>query len=189
MVWQGIYDLLSEQADFHATAGWRDPQNLVFEYLREDVAPTVTNMAAAVPASESIFQYVVPDDRIFYMNRINLACICAGMEKINGFFALDELANGLTVDVRKADGSIVETFGTDFIPIRRHNDWGALAATVFATTRGNDSRYTIEWPVSSTSKLLRMTQGQRVCITVRDDLTDITTLVAMVQGWLVEVDP
>ena len=154
-----------------------------FEYLVDEAGSTDMNVDGSGTSVE--FRFITPRPVLVY--RLNIAVVGGAKEVLDGFFSLGILTKGLTIIHRKSQpqgGGTIHHFGTATVPIRRHNDFGALAGIdVDSDTVANMSRFTIRWTLERAGLPHQLNQFEELVINIRDDLSTLTSMRAMVQGF------
>lgn len=155
---------------------------MIFEFLKD--SGDSIEMAIDGDASPTTFLYTAPAGGVA-IERVNFQVVDGTFEDPEGFFALAALTTGLTIQLVRA-AAVLQHFGTDVAPIKRHNQFANLAGTDAdaSTSAANVSRYSVRWTVSRAGNPLRMEEGDTLEIVVADDIAALTEFRAMVQGVL-----
>ena len=94
------------------------------------------------------------------------------------------VANGLRINVTDSDGTMLNTFGTDVIPIINNTRWVLLAGTDIdrdTSGPGNDA-LTIRWSFDKSGTPIMLSAGESFNIEIRDDLTAVSQFHVLLQG-------
>ena len=164
------------------------PAKLLFKHLELNQDPTMAALGTAIAPLN--FDFTVPAGKVFETERLMVTCVDDAIEQITGFFTLSALTNGLLIQVIDGDGStVLQHFGTDVLPIRRHEDFAALAGNDISesSSLGNAARFGIRWTISAAGSTMILYEGQTFRVVVQDDLSSLTQLTGVVQGLLDEV--
>jgi hypothetical protein len=169
-----------------------NPRAPIYDYLRRaDLAPTdpaSVQMAVAggTLAAPLVFRHTA--QRISELVRVTITALGA-KEVVDGFFDQTALTNGIQIVLRKLNEGpggtdYVEMFGTDVVPVTHHQDFGIMAGTdVSSDSTGNASRYSIRWTIAKTGATYKMDPGDSLAFLIRDDLSSVSEMRAMVQGF------
>ena len=158
------------------------PANFIYDHLHDAVADSddMNINGAVTPVN---FDFTVPTGKVFLFTRFNAQFDDTNKDVPNGFFSIAALGNGLLMQVRDIDGTVLQDFDTADAPIKNHADMIALAG-VDVDTDGvaNLSSGGFRFTLTKTGAAMRLTAGQVIRVVVRDDLTGLTELRFMVQG-------
>lgn len=114
---------------------------------------------------------------------VNFRAFTASQGVPDTFFGIDELANGLLIQVLDDQDQIRANFGTDDFPIKTHHDLNVLAGVdVDRVTATAKSALSVEWNLLNSGRAIKLEPGWIFRIVVQDDLSTIPELRVMVQG-------
>lgn len=135
----------------------------------------------ATGMTPSVFQYEVPANKVLVARKINFILTDAAFTPIK-FGGIAALANGVKVTV--TDGSDVELLDfLDTLTIKNNIEFGLLAGANINIGSALDGM-TVGWTLSDTGHGLILTEGEKIKVSIQDDLTGLTEFRAMVQGVL-----
>lgn len=138
-----------------------------------------TNSSLGTP---SVFEYEVPAFTAIDFSRCNFF-ITDGAITPNKFGGVSALANGCLFQIIDDDGtSILLDFFND-VPIKTNDQFAKIAGVdTVATFAAGDDFFPIRFTMQRAGKKMRLTAGQRIRWTNRDNLSTITRFQFMVQG-------
>ena len=163
------------------------PANLLFEHLKS--SSSGTNMASAASSASTtdpaIYYYTCPVNRRVYLERMCMVVSDASMNAPSKWGA-STLANGFLAEIYDTNttGQLL-----NFMPamgIKGTKDMTHLAGIDVTVQSGtgpaNDDSLGIRWTFSKAGGSIALTSGQAFRWHVRDDITYLTGMDAMVQG-------
>lgn len=161
------------------------PELQLFKFLRNASSPAMNVNGSITPVK---FEYVVPAGRELYAQRLNFEFINTGMKPDN-FAGVAALTNGLLIEVLDDDNTPLIDF-TDGLGIKNQTEFAPLAGVDANVTSGGGTPdgLAVRWTMARTGAPIYMTAGQKFVLTVRDDLSTITQMRAMLQGILLKRD-
>ena len=149
----------------------------VFEYLKNG---TVSDANVDASASAQNFDYTATSR--FTLQRLNFVMVDggAGYGEFGGLGAA--LTNGLKFQVLSGS-TVLEDFGTDDVPIKTNEDFGALAGVdnIIHPAAGDDS-HPVRWTIAKAGKPMLIEKDQIIRMIVNDDLSDLSKFRVMIQG-------
>ena len=183
MAIQSAEQSLVEVRDLLGPKG-REPANGIFAFIRNGSDSPEMDVDGGTPVAFS-WTNEVAAGRIAYLTRTLITALGGATEDHDGFFSLAALTNGLLIDIRDENGTVVQAFETDSLPIKRHVEFGNLAGVDIDTDSGAGvSRYNIRWTFSkATGRPLLLRPGWSFRVTVRDALQTLTMFRISVQGY------
>ena len=107
----------------------------------------------------------------------------------NLFGAESALSNGVVVDVLNTATTTQELDFTDGQNLKRNSDFALLAGTDISldTVSGSsDDMVSSRWTIAKAGGLLILSSDQALRIQIQDDLTGLTSFMAMAQGTIVK---
>lgn len=147
-----------------------------------------TNSSLATP---SVFEYKVPPDTTIDFSRCNFFITGWGHIHPSNFGGIDGnlgvLGNGCLFEIIDSDGLNILLDFNDGIPLTTNDQFSKLAGvdTVAVNVGGNDW-FPVRFTMEKAGKKMRLTSGQRIRWTNRDDISSITRFQFMVQGVIVD---
>ena len=156
---------------------------LLFKFLKNAAGSRDMNVdGSSTPVP---FYYEVPAGRNAEVSRVNFTVVdgAMGYGEFGGLGAA--LTNGLKVEIHNSSGVTLFDF-LDGFTVKVNEDFDGLAGidTVIHPVAGDDSmpvRWTISRAIPRAHGLV-LDAGQRIAITVQDDLSNLTKFRAMIQG-------
>ncbi len=154
----------------------------LFQYLETPAGSVDMN----VDGSSTPVEFHFASHELSHITRINWTHFDNAADDIDGFFSIAALTNGCTIQVRAADGTVLQHFGTDKVPLKRSVDFAALAGVdVRSDSGGSVSASAVRWTIEAVGEELLLRPSQAFVFTVRDNLTALTQFRAMAQGVIV----
>lgn len=157
----------------------------VFKYLRNGGNSKEMNVDGSIAAHN--FDYKVPEGKSVWIERLNIYALNQNI-KIDTFFGLAKLANGITFLVLDENDNIVLDF-SEGEGIKTNEEFVSLAGSDVNTTvsaLGNEADGSaIRWTISKAGESLFLREGHTFRMRVADDLTLIDQMRAMLQGVIV----
>lgn len=130
----------------------------------------------------SIFEYQVPAFTTIDFSRCNFF-ITDGAITPNKFGGVSALANGCLFQIIDDDGTGILLDFFDGVPIKTNDQFAKIAGVdTVATFAAGDDFFPIRFTMQRAGKKMRLTAGQRIRWTNRDNLSTITRFQFMVQG-------
>lgn len=164
------------------------PPDFIYKHIQRVSGPQAasgndwdlnTNSSLVAP---SVFEYQVPAFTTIDFSRCNFF-LTDGNIGPNGFAGLAALANGCLFEIIDDDGTTVLLDFLDGIPLQTNDQFTKLAGVdTVATFAAGDDFFPIRFTMSKAGKKMRLTAGQRIRWTNRDNLSAITRFQFMVQG-------
>lgn len=159
------------------------PGQHVFKFLRNSSDSIEMNVNGS--SSAVAFSWTVPSGRSFEFSRHCIVMIDGGIG-YNEFGGLGAtLTNGLKVEFKDASDAVLLD-PLDGTTIKTNEDFGALAGTDNLAQPGvGDDSFPIRW--TSTRAVpggagMAMVSGEKLVVTVQDNLTGLTKFRWMIQG-------
>lgn len=160
------------------------PANFVYDHLHDAVADS-DDMNVDGSSTPVNFDFTVPTGKVFLFTRFNAQFDDDKKDVPNGFFSIAALSNGLLMQIRDTNGTVLQDFDTTAAPIKNHADMIALAGVdVDSDGTANLSSGGFRFTITKTGAAMKLTAGQVVRVVVRDSLTGLDELRFMVQGIL-----
>ncbi len=158
-----------------------EPEDLIFKLLANAGDPDMA-VDGGTPVT---YEFEVPTGKVFHLQRINVH-MQDGSIRADGFGGLAALTNGLLIQAIDTNGTTVLKDFTDGEPVKRHNELALLAGLDVdpdtSGVGGAEDAVLVRWTIAKARKPMRLTAGQIVRVTVRDNISDVTQLRMMVQG-------
>lgn len=155
-----------------------EADELIFEHLKTEDG----NHDMSVDGSGGIeYFYEARGDKIITRSLILIIDGVITPTKLGGISAVN---NGILVEVHDSDGDLLKNF-LDVSPIKKNADFSLLAgvdATVVVAAAGDDY-LPIRWTLAKTGRSLLLSDGQRFVVTIQDDLSDISSMEWILQGY------
>lgn len=167
------------------------PQNFIYKHLRWVSGPIAksgngydlnTDSSLSEP---SIFEYEIPEGQTIDLTRLNFVLTGWGAIHPNNFAGIEGgLSNGCLLQIVDIDGSVLLLDFTDGVPITTNDNFAKLAGvdSVAVDVGNGDDWFPVRFTVEKAGKKMRLTEGQRIRWTNRDDLKSITRFQVMAQG-------
>jgi hypothetical protein len=171
------------------------------KWLRRDVAPSPlpedydARSMAVTGSMEEPVTYSYEAQGGGFGKRLHVArmiFVMGGSEFRDDAFAHQfPLQNGLLIEAVDVDGTTVVNDFLDGMSIRSNVDFSTISDIEYpqekARTIGWRSYRVVRWALSDSGGTLRVpmfADGQRIRVTVRDNLTSIITMRAVLHGWV-----
>lgn len=165
-----------------------DPSAFIYKHLLRTSGPQSgsgndydldTNSSLGNP---SVFEYEVPAFTVIDFSRVTFF-MTDGNIGPNGFAGLAALSNGCLFEIIDADGANVLLDFLDGVPFTTNDQITKLAGVdTISTFAAGDDFFQIRFTMQRAGKKMRLTAGQRIRWTNRDNLSAITRFQFMVQG-------
>jgi len=160
---------------------YKDTSRFVFEYLADG---TVIEMAVAGTAE---YSYTVPTGYVLDIARINMKLFGSSI-RINRWGG-SAITNGCLIQIRDAEGSVLEHFGTDKESLTKLGDFACLAGVDGIIIGGTgDDIFQLRWTISKAGAKMRLTEDQSFVFKTQDSLAGNTEQMMMLQGVLTEAE-
>lgn len=157
-----------------------DPDELLYTCLVNSGNFDMNIEASGVGTGGVEFTYECPNNQITYITRVNFAMLDGGIG-ISDFAGITNgLASGLIVDVLDSDDAVLVDY-LDGATIKQNIDFGLLAGVDIGISPGTDGLL-VRWSLFRCGAQLKLTEGQKLRITVQDDLSSLEKFNAMIQG-------
>lgn len=119
------------------------------------------------------------------IERVNFNTVDDVKWDADGFFSLSVLSNGLLIQVVDTNGTtVLQHFGTNDAPIKRHADLYSLAGIdVSDDTTGGTSSSGVRWTIEKAGLAIELIEDQRFRVVVQDDLQGFVQFRVMIQGY------
>jgi len=102
--------------------------------------------------------------------------------RLNRFAGIAALTNGLKIEQHSADGVVLFDF-LDGETIKALDDFAPLAGVDAPSVAGTgDDTWMLRWTIAKCGTPLTLQAGEKLVVTVQDDLTDLTEFYLEVQG-------
>lgn len=163
-----------------------NPEDYSYKFLRLASGPTGTsglnyNMDTASDGTPSVFEWTVPTGRIFTFVRINFVIVDGGIGP-GKFGGISGLSNGCLFEIIDENGAQILDI-TDGVPLATNEDFSPLAGSdVPIVALAGDDLLPIRFTIAKAGQPMKLTAGQKVRWTNRDDISALTKFRAMVQG-------
>ncbi len=180
------------QAVWQTGSAGQEPSGFIYAFLRQTSGnPPASGddrdmNVVADTATPGVFQYIVPENRIVKLARINIGIVDGGI-RWNEFAGLGApLDNGIQLQTMFADGNP----SLDFLEgeaIQTNQDFEALAGVdaVVALAAGDDLM-PIRFSFFKAGTEIVLKENESLRMLIRDDLSGMTEMRAMVQGSFVK---
>ena len=135
-----------------------------------------------VDGSSTPVHFDVEGDESCGLYRVTASLVNSGLRPTR-FGGLTELVNGITIKLVDSVGATILDF-LDGVSIKKDADWTFLTGVdgIIIASAGDD-HLSIRWTISKgIGDILRLTTGEKIRITVNDNLTSITEFRAFAQG-------
>jgi hypothetical protein len=136
----------------------------------------------------STFEYEIPSGTTVDLARLNFIITGRGAFHPNNFAGIGGgLANGCQLQVIDSDSVTILLDFNDGVPITTNDQFAKLAGvdSIAADSGNGDDWCPIRFTIQKAGKKMRLTEGQRIRWTNRDDLESIRRFQIMVQGCIV----
>ena len=168
------------------------PANFAYEYLR---VVTGTGAQGSVEmnlnsvTTGTVYEYVVPADKVFNFARVNFVIVDANVRPDDFGGIAGGLATGSTFEIIDDDANTQLVDFTNGVRMQTNADFIPLsgADVVINDVAGVDDMLPIRFSIFKAGSNMKLTAGQRVRWTNWDNLTAITKFRAMAQGQLMDV--
>jgi len=164
-----------------------DPQDYAYSYFTHVSGPAGTeiqdlntNSSIGTP---SVFEFEIPINRILLCSRFNIVLVDNGITPGNFGGINGGLSNGCLFQIIASDGSTELLDLTGGVPIKTNADFAMLAGIdAPITTLPGADMLPIRYSVFKAGSTMKLTTGQRIRWTNRDDLGGIGGFRIMMQG-------
>lgn len=161
------------------------PKDTIIEFLKDTNDSPEMNVNGSVTPVE--FYYNVTQGHNLLVTSFN---VIIGDTKVDpqDFGGQPALANGLQLLVVDTNGrKIVDLFGGE--PVKENWQWGHLVGTNWFVDRGSKTEVlTAELGLAASNIVTSLTPGQRIIMTVRDDLSALAFMQATITGFYYRAD-
>ena len=155
------------------------PANQLYKLLKDG---STSDMSVNGSVTAVSYQYLVPTDKIVFIEEINILVIDGGIVPTK-FGGITALTNGVLVRAVDADLTTVLEDFTEDLPIKKNADWSLLAGSDRETTAvAGDDTEEVSWSIASESGPLLLTEGQCFEFLIQDNLEAITEMEVMIEG-------
>ena len=162
------------------------PGYQLYKHLREPGGSE--QMAVDGSMTPVTFRLTAPAGIRYVLGTVNFYVLANGIRP-GTFFGLAELTNGCLVRWLDPNDTVLMDF-TDGVPIKRQNQLGALAGAeilfIDQLGMGAPDSWKAQWDFreeGNNLRALRIEPGYSLALTVRDNLTGITSFRALVHGF------
>lgn len=157
------------------------PSGMVFKHL---INAGNTEMSVDGSVTPVAFQAIVPSGKQWKIERVNMYLLDGGIRHDRFAGLAGGLANGLRFTAVDADNTteLIDFLDGQPILINAHFTKLAGVDNMLVGIAGGDDQIQIRWTMSKSGAPLLLTAGQRLSVTVQDDLTSITSMSALIQG-------
>jgi hypothetical protein len=139
----------------------------------------------AVDGSSTAVEFSVSSGEVVAIERILFTTVDNSKEDADGFFSIAALTKGMLIQVKEG-AEILQHFGTDDIPIKRHADFNLLAGNdLVGEDAGGDGRFAIRWTIGRSGRRLLLSPPQKFVFIVQDNLSTFIEIRALAQGYRV----
>ena len=170
---------MADRGSIHAPRA----SELIFKFLRNAASSIDMNVDGSSTSVE--FYWQVPTGRAVEIMRITIVMIDAAMgyTEFGGFASV--LTNGLKVEVKDANNTTLIDF-FDGETIKSNEDFDTLSGgnSIIHPAAGDDA-LDVRWMISRAipgTRGLTMDSGDKISVTVQDDLTGLVKFHWLVQG-------
>lgn len=165
------------------TGSAKTPGNFVLSNLT--LAGT-DSMVTSGAGSAKTYKYTVPTDKVFNWHRTNVLIIDTSIDG-SKFGGVTSTTSGVQFNVVDSDETVLLNF-TDSLEsagIKNNGEFGLLAGVDVNILSGtpNDTAL-VRWSIDKAGAPVKLTAGQYIACTVRDDLTGLIRYHTQVQGIL-----
>jgi hypothetical protein len=155
---------------------------MISAFLKDAANSDTHNMAVNGSVTPANYDYIAAQHIL--VTDINIAVWDNAAGDEDGFFTLAALSTGLTFEVMDATPAQIFDF-TDGVNMTVHALFGAIGGTLVETTQAGGGGYDAEVDINPDHLWdgpLYLGPGERIRMTVRDDLSAITGMVAMIHA-------
>lgn len=165
------------------------PQNFIYKHLRWKSGPQSASgndwdLNTDSLVEPSVFEYVVPEGQTVDLARLNFIFTGWGAIHPNNFAGIEGgLQLGCLLQIVDSDGIVLLDFN-DGVPIATNDHFAKLAGvdSVALDVGNGDDWFPVRFTIQKAGKKMRLTEGQQVRWSNRDNLKSITRFQIMVQG-------
>lgn len=166
------------------------PQFFIYKHLSHKRGPKSASgkdydLNTDSSGTPSVFEYKIPAGVTVDLARLNFIITGWGAIHPNNFAGIEGgLAKGCLLQIVDTDGTTVLLDFSDGVPIATNDHFAKLAGvdSVAIDVGNGDDWLPIRFTVQKAGKTMRLTEGQRVRWTNRDDLKSVTRIQIMAQG-------
>ena len=156
-----------------------DPSELLFSNVASS-GSIAMNVDASGILGGSDFFYTCPANQTVHISRINFIILDASILLTDFGGIANGLPSGVLINVLDDDNTIILDF-LDGESIQQNVDFGLLAGVDTQISTGTDGLF-VRWSLFKTGANLKLTAGQSIRISIRDDLSSLEKFNAMIQG-------
>jgi len=151
-----------------------------FQFLRDEANSRDMNADGSTPI-EFFVENNETDGRTLVIERV-CGKIRDASIRLNRFAGIAALTNGLKIEQHSADGVVLFDF-LDGETIKALDDFAPLAGVDAPSVAGTgDDTWMLRWTIAKCGTPLTLQAGEKLVVTVQDDLTDLTEFYLEVQG-------
>lgn len=162
------------------------PSERIYKFLRNESSNDMIVDGTSTPVP---FNYTVPANKIGLLALLNIH-VSDGKVDPDTFGGLDELTNGVKVEIYDTDGTTVLLDMLDGDPVKHNDAWANIAGAEMATfkaTGGTAESWVVTWDLTKSGGLLHLTAGQSLRATIQDALAGLVDFKMLVRGLLLDV--
>lgn len=155
--------------------------NILVEWLTLDNDGSTVNSAVDGSGADQRFIWQPPSGKSANINRL------IGYVEDQGTFDSGDYGNGLalssgiTVTVEFNDGSSIDLL--DGQPITQNGHWARMCYDTAVSTYGTGNEYlSFRWTFAKEGKPIKLEDGEKLVVTIRDDLTGLVSQTFRVGG-------
>ena len=155
------------------------PNFLKFAFLTNSSS---IDMAVDGSSTAVTFEFTVPNARFEWVR--NVIRIEDGTITATGFGGLSSLTNGITIQVIATDGVTVLQDFTGERAVKDHSHLASFAGIDVDRDAGaGEDVILVRWTVAKAWEAIELHKDEIIRVTVRDDLTGISSMDWMIQGF------
>ena len=155
----------------------RPPASFATELLIQE-GGSATDLSVNGSVTPVEFAYTVPADKIFYLARILGVMVDNSITGVK-FAGISALTNGLDLEAKAGTSVLFDFLGGT--TVKKNSDW-TLIAGVDMNVGPQADFLGIRYTVTNAGAFMRFNAGQKIVMTVSDNLSAITEIRFSVQG-------
>ena len=162
------------------------PELIVFAHLSNTLTTsTITSHAMNVNATSTAaqtFYFQNQTTTTFHLTSVHILIVDSKIDPTDFGGITGGITNGVKIEIIDATSTVLTDF-TGNEPIKINSEFSFLAGgNVNLHVGTGDDALHVDWSMARTGGQVQLTAGQRICFTIRDNLTALTSFRSHVQG-------
>lgn len=161
------------------------PERFLFRYLDTLGDGTGVKQVIGNYVTEEEFYIQAPIDTTYKLHRLIAYIEDFGTFDSGGYGNGSALTNGITLKVLDSDDSVLLDL-TDGIAVKQNGHWAKLCYDADHKSYGTGNEYlAVRWTFDKAGEAIILLAGQRLVLTVNDDLSGLVEHTFLVQGLII----